>query len=365
MGTVVTYGHYGEPQSHERATLSALAQAIAALRGDEFAGEYVPSARYATPLYFVPGETVVGLERARAVGMRSADDLYGGVVPYAFLANKTIAHPLVAPEALAPQGWSSAFATRVREVVLPGYAAFTLEDAYRAARALLAEGPVRIKPGDGIGGRDQLVVRDLAALEGALDRVDPARLARNGLVIESELAGATTYSVGQVAVNGMAATYCGTQKLTPDNGGQPAYGGSDLLIARGGWAALDALELAPELRLAIRQARAFDTACRQLPGVFASRRNYDTLLGHDAEGQVRAGVLEQSWRIGGASGPEIAALAAFHAQPGLRAVHARSAEIYGECAVPPPHAIVHYRGVDARAGALTKYTVIERYEPAR
>ena len=119
MGTVVTYGHYGEPQSHERATLSALAQAIAALRGDEFAGEYEPSARYATPLYFVPGETVVGLERARAVGMRSADDLYGGVVPYAFLANKTIAHPLVAPEALAPQGWSSAFATRVREVVLP------------------------------------------------------------------------------------------------------------------------------------------------------------------------------------------------------------------------------------------------------
>ena len=80
---------------------------------------------------------------------------------------------------------------------------------------------------------------------------------------------------------------------------------------------------------------------------------------------MRAGVLEQSWRIGGASGPEIAALAAFHGQPGLRAVHARSAEIYGECAVPPPHAIVHYRGVDARAGALTKYTVIERYEPAR
>src|SRR5256885_4316657 len=50
MGTVVTYGHYGEPQSHERSTLSALAQAIAALRGDEFAGEYEPSARYATPL---------------------------------------------------------------------------------------------------------------------------------------------------------------------------------------------------------------------------------------------------------------------------------------------------------------------------
>ena len=42
------------------------------------------------------------------------------------------------------------------------------------------------------------------------------------------------------------------------------------------------------------------------PGLFASRCNYDVVTGADGVGKHHSGVLEQSWRAGGASGAEIA-----------------------------------------------------------
>jgi len=75
-------------------------------------------------------------------------------------------------------------------------------------------------------------------------------------------------------------------------------------------------------------------------------------------------VLEQSWRIGGASGPEVAALEAFRADPLLRAVRAHSTERYGAHTAPPPGAIVHFHGVDPVAGPLVKYTMVEPHELA-
>jgi hypothetical protein len=75
-------------------------------------------------------------------------------------------------------------------------------------------------------------------------------------------------------------------------------------------------------------------------------------------------VLEQSWRIGGASGPEVAALEAFRADPSLRAVRARSTEAYGEPAEPPRGARVHFNGVDPQAGPLVKYTIVEPHGTA-
>jgi hypothetical protein len=60
----------------------------------------------------------------------------------------------------------------------------------------------------------------------------------------------------------------------------------------------------------------------------------------------------------------VAALAAFRADPALRAVHARSTEAYGSASAPPG-AIVHFSGVDGQAGPMSKYTVVEAYEPAR
>jgi len=68
--------------------------------------------------------------------------------------------------------------------------------------------------------------------------------------------------------------------------------------------------------------------------------------------------------FGGASGPEVAALAAFRGDARLRVVHARSTESYDADAKAPDGATVHFRGVDSRAGPITKYTVVEPYERA-
>ena len=69
-----------------------------------------------------------------------------------------------------------------------------------------------------------------------------------------------------------------------------------------------------------------------------------------------------------ARGPEVAALEAFRADAGLRAVRACSTEAYGAgAAVPavvPRGARVQFRGVDPQAGPLVKYTVVEPHGTA-
>jgi hypothetical protein len=75
-------------------------------------------------------------------------------------------------------------------------------------------------------------------------------------------------------------------------------------------------------------------------------------------------VLEQSWRIGGASGAEIAALETFRTDPGLHVVDASTFEIFGESPDPPPDARVSFRGVDEQVGPITKYALVRPYGDA-
>ena len=362
-GVVAVYSDPGRgfAHGHERATREGIARRLAALKGFDFAGEFDPGARHSGPVYLVPSDTLVGLEAAAALGVRGEDDLFGGVVPHAFVATKAITHPLVGPDAAAPPGWSPAFGHRVRGAVLSGFTAFSRADARRAGERLLERGPVRVKAVRATGGRGQVVASDAAALEAALDAVEAAELSEHGLVLEEDLAGVTTYSVGQVRVAGLVASYCGTQRLTPDNAGEAVYGGSELLVARGGFEELARLGSPEEARLAVEQARIYDAAAVDcFAGMFASRRNYDVARGLEAEGRWRSGVLEQSWRIGGASGAEVAALEAFRAEPALRAVRAATVELYGPDVPPPPaHATVYFRDVDEKDGPMTKYALAE------
>ena len=367
-GAVVVYApnQRDYARSHERGTLTQIAKKLAALKGCAFAGEYDLARRYPGPVYFVPSETLVGAETAKDLGIGSEHDLFGGVVPHPFVATKAIAHSLVRPDARAPAGWSHEFGRLVRGAVLSGFSAFTREDARRAGACLLEQGPVRIKPVRATGGRGQVVVSGTAELEAALDAVESATLSQDGLVLEEDLTNVITYSVGQVRVAELVASYYGTQRLTPDNSGAAVYGGSELTVIRGGFAALLELDLSREIRLAVAQARVYDAAATEaFPGMFASRRNYDVAVGLDARGRPRSGVLEQSWRIGGASGAEIAALEAFRADPALAVVRAATVEVYGESAVVPPHAAVSFRGVDERVGLITKYTLVGPHGDAR
>lgn len=365
-GLVVTYWPtcLNHVRTHDKVTQASIGKALAVFKGYAFAEEYDTSRLYPARLYFMPGDTLAGIETARDLGIRTEDDLFGGVVPHPFIATKAITHGLVEPAAAAPQGWSHRFALRVSKMVLPGFTAFSLPDARRAGKWLLDHGPVRIKPAQGTGWCGQLVIAGPADLDAALSAADATEVARHGLVLEQNLVDTMTCSVGQLRVGGMVASYFGTQRATTNNRGATVYGGSNLLVVRGDFDSLSMLDLAPEAKLAILQAQAYDAATDEFPGLLASRRNYDIVQGYDPEGLWRSGVLEQSWRIGGASGPEVAALAALRADPTLRAVHAWCVEAYGSHVTAPPRAIVHFCGVDDHVGPLTKYTVVEPHVTA-
>ena len=65
-----------------------------------------------------------------------------------------------------------------------------------------------------------------------------------------------------------------------------------------------------------------------------------------------------SWRSGGASTAELAALTAFAADPSLRVIGTTSVKQFGEQRKPPPGTAVHFRENDSDDGPLLKYTVI-------
>lgn len=346
-------------RGHEIDTLHELARQIAELKGMPFSGEYDKRCAHPGPHYWVPDDTLT-LAEAHTLGVRSARDLYGGVVPFPFVATKLIAHGLPVGATAAPQGWSNAFSEQTASLVLPGYAAFSREDARAAGRALLASGPVRVKRADGIGGAGQAMVETPDQLEAELDALSDAMLRLQGIVIERHLNAIETFSAGQVLFDNITASYFGVQHLTVNNHGHQVYGGTDLLVVRGDFDALARLPLSEDGREAIAKARAFDTAVQNgYAGFFASRRNYDVAHGIDEAGKRCCGVLDQSWRVGGATGAEIGALRLFITEPDAHVVHASTHEVYGEDVQLPAGACLLYEGVDARVGKITKYYTVD------
>jgi hypothetical protein len=366
-GSVVVWS--ADPQAygsdHERATRSNFAQRLAALKQFRYAGEYDASrAHESTPLYFVPSDTIASTQLARSLGISTLHDLFGGVVPHPFVATKAITHPLVGRAAACPEGWEPAFAPAVSQAVLGGFSAFSVEDARWAGRHLLESGAVRIKPVCATGGRGEAMAADAEALDRCLAAMDESEIALHGVVLEENLAKPETYSVGQVLVDQMIVSYFGRQRMTLDNTGQNVYGGSDLTLVRGNFDALLAITSPPPaLCLAIEQARRYHHAVIECyPGFFASRVNYDVAQGLGADGAWRSGVLEQSWRVGGATGAEMVALECFWRDPALERVRISCFEAYGEAPAIPAGATVHYRGVDSQIGPLAKYALFQPYD---
>ena len=349
-----------KPNGHDAATKRSVARSLADLLGLAFDDDLARPSAASGPRYIVPSDTLLSLDAARQLGIHAATDLFGGVVPHPFVATKVISHLLFRPESKAPAGWSWAFGEQVRTVVLSGYSVFSHDDARRAGKRLLSDGAVRVKEPGGVGGSGQTVVSDMTQLETTLAAVTPEAMALDGLVLERNLTQVTTCSVGQVRVGPWLASYCGTQGLTRNHRGHEVYGGSRLKVVRGGYEDLLRLELPTEVRTAVEQALVYDRAAMAcFTGMYASRCNYDVAQGLDESGRWRSGVLEQSWRIGGASGAELAALHAFKADPALQVVRASTHEIYADDPKAPPGALVHFDGVDPDVGRLLKYARVQ------
>ena len=348
---------------HDRQTKIGLARLLAELLGVNYAGEVDAARLPRTPLLLVPSDAFESVAQARQLGVVRPEHLFGGVVPHRFVATKVITHPLVRADAAAPAGWSASFGDAVRDVVLPGYSSFAPGDAIDAGERLLQDGAVRLKRADGVGGAGQSVVDNSADLRAHIEAIDPEMLRRDGLVLERNLgAGLTTRSVGQVRVGPWLASYCGTQQLVRNHRGHEVYGGSTLTVVQGGYAELLGLALEPAQQLAVEQAQTYDRRAKAcFAGLMASRSNYDVAQGLDAAGRPCSGVLEQSWRIGGASGAEILALQAFRDDPSRRVVRASTHEIYSDEVAIPAGARVYFDGQDdAGLGRLTKYAQVER-----
>lgn len=348
----------GLTDGHELATHEALARYLAEALNLDFTAD---RSTRASGICLVPQQTLIGENEKRRFSIEGEDDLFGGWVPHDWMATKAIAHDLVEEDRGGLEDFDGRFADRAGHLTLKGYVACSRDGMRRACRSILERcGSVRLKPIHANGSRDQQVVQNVSEVDAWLERQASEEVLRDPVVIEENLEDVITYSLGTASVAGRTIAYCGSQYLTHDNQDGTAYGGSDLLVANGGWEALLELPLDASRREAVLLARDFDRlAGTFLPTFVASRRNYDVALGRGRLGARRLGVLEQSWRIGGASGAEIAALAAFAREPDKVSVHASTVERYGSGEEPPSEARIIYAGEDPTVGPLLKYVTVE------
>lgn len=339
---------------HERATLGWIAAQVAKTLALPFAGFVDAAPDFPGRPYLVPQATLLSDDAAR-LGIEDEDALLGGAVPYAFVATKLITHGLISSGAAAPSGWQPDLDATLGPVTFAGFSAFATDDLLEACRRLLAShGAARLKLADGLGGGGQHVVRDLAACAAVLRTLTPAQI-EAGIVVEAEVSDAATYSVGEMRLGGRAIAYVGTQGLSAGRDGRPVYGGSTLSVVRGRMPDLLTVCRQPRLRRTIEMAIAYDHAAQSTyPALLCSRRNYDVLWGSDHHGNPHGGVLEQSWRIGGATPAELAAFDLLDREPRLSRVIASTVEHHGPVRVPP-QADVYCVLDDPRCGLITKF----------
>ncbi len=352
----VVFLRAGGAAEHSLATYANVAQRLAELLELPFGGVLASSQLSTQDIYFVPDETL-SCATAATLGIRSERDLFGGVVPYPFVATKCVSHGLVSPGAVCPSGWEPDLGDLLEGIVLPGYTVFDLDDAIEAVNRLGRQcGAIRLKLPSAMGGVGQSTHRSVSEAEARLHDMPADTIAREGLVIEADINESATWSVGTARVGDLTGAYYGHQRTTTDNQGRTVYGGSTLHVLPGSWEELLAAAMPEPAREAVALASRYHEAMTQaFPALIASRCNYDVIMGHDAAGRRLSAVLEQSWRIGGASGAEIAALAAFRVDPSLASVKASTHESYGAHADLPAGARVQFDGIDPDAGQILKF----------
>lgn len=358
-GKVFTFSSTtADPIDHyQRVRNEGFARRLAQIREQPFAGEYPGIGELGS--YIVPHKTLVGVDVAQQLGIHSPDDLFGGVVPFPYQATKSLTHRLVPEPTVTPEGWSQEFADISLPTVLNGYSAFNREDAMKAGQMLLADGSVRVKQTLTTCGLGQTIVSNTKELADAIDALPQEEINKFGVVLEENLHGeVATYSIGTTVIDGIQVSYIGLQRKTQNNSQQEEYGGSDLTLIRGGLEALKTLSLDEDTREAIEKVRQYDAAAQAIPGFIASRRNYDVIHGFNAKGEKRIGVLEPSFRIGGASSPEILATEIFKEKPEATIVKASSYHRFGQRARVPSDAIVFYNDIDPEFGPMKIYAIV-------
>lgn len=115
---------YALANEYDRVTRDRLSKRIAALLGLPYAGPVSDQAGNGR-FFFVPGDTLL-TSQAAALGIVHDGQLYGGVVPFPYVATKAISHGRITEHCAVPKGWHPRLAMMLEECVLRGFAVFTL-----------------------------------------------------------------------------------------------------------------------------------------------------------------------------------------------------------------------------------------------
>lgn len=262
--------------------------------------------------YFVPFAAVhsdLALDR----GISGVGDLYGGIVQHLEHADKAILHTLPSRDAQHPEWYSPRFAQHVQAVALPGYTAFTIEDTVQAYRLMRSDGlTVRLKDPANTGGLGQHFIGAENELAGILAQYE-TKLAKTGIVLEADLHGAVTVTIGYVNIDGAVYTWHG-RPYDVDHDGMMRFGGNELTVVRGGLDVLRKHAGDPHDQLAVDQAkRVFDAY--SLLGTTISRATLDVVQGMSCNGTFLSGVTDPSLRPSASSAAEIRAIEALTDNP--------------------------------------------------
>lgn len=354
---VISYLHNGNTRSHEYVRNVSLVSTIARIL--DFPQRSIERISSGDSLYMVSNHCLVQNDVAPNWRISGPEHIFGGVVPERFVSTKSIMHGLVKEMAHRPARWSSALERVAERCTLPGYTVFSLQDAHEAGTRLLALGHIRIKDPLANGGHSQWIATSTQEVYDILRRhCNETYNWQAGLVMELNLSEATTRSVGHVQIGGHYMSYYGRQHHTINNAGESDYGGTDIVAMRGSFIDLFQSPLPFYLTHAVEMVMHFDEAVTEaFPDAIISRHNYDIIEGFDSRGIFRSGILEQSYRIGGASSAEVAAVYAFAEDPALVRVYASSKERYGGREIPSG-ATIHFDGIDPDMGRMQVYTTI-------
>lgn len=287
---------------------------LATLTGSRFLGSVIEGSEVDSKgIYYVPAKPILK-EKAKVLGVKSTEDLFGGVVEHSVHADKAILHLTPTLTSSAPEGYLRSFALSVRDAVLPGYSAFTDEDALHAFQLLNAAGEVVLVKDPSQSDADgQVKVKSQGELMGLLRAIPVDVLSQKGMVLEAFVQDPVTQSVGQVYIDGKVYCYFG-QQTSVFHEGRNKYGGTRVEMYRGEIENLPKFAPNESLRIAVAQSIKVRDAFSIYDPVI-SRMNFDIVQGINAKGEFVSGVTDQSFRLGGASPAEVLAIEELEENP--------------------------------------------------
>lgn len=276
--------------------------------------------------YVVPAKTV-DMETSARFNIRTVDDFYGTMVDSLFQVGKSILHPVVSG---APKFYSSSFAERVRNLVLPGCSAFSMDDLLRGYDRYAGNGfGLRFKQSNESDGLGQRSVTSRESLLKQAAVLDPRALCEEGVVLEADLLEARTISVGFARIGQDTFSFVAKQKndMVGEKGtARSRYLGAQVLVVKGDIMELllkgDCSFIGPDESRAVAKAVRFNRIYQEEVRPLASRLSFDVLFGFTNHGDRLCGITDITGRLGGTCPALLTAALRFKEMPATRLVKA-------------------------------------------